>query len=57
MVASVPTGAALTPAGDHIEVNDRPLQRAEPNAALLAVVTGSNFNPRALHLIDVASWS
>ena len=26
-----------------------------PNGALLAVVTGSNFNPRALHLIDVTT--
>ena len=52
----VPTGRALTPAGDHIEVNDRPLGMAlSPNGALMAVVTGSNFNPRALHLIDVAS--
>ena len=52
----VPTGRALTPAGEHIEVNDRPLGMAlSPNGALMAVVTGSNFNPRALHVIDVAS--
>lgn len=52
----VPTGRALTPAGEHIEVNDRPLGMVlSPNGALMAVVTGSNFNPRALHIIDVAS--
>jgi YVTN family beta-propeller protein len=52
----VPTGRALTPAGTHIEVNDRPLGMVlSPDGALMAVVTGSNFNPRALHLIDVAT--
>src|ERR1700730_11599717 len=50
----VPTGQALTPAGDHIEVSDRPLGMiVNPAGNLLAVVTGSNFNPRSLHLIDV----
>src|SRR5262249_52691770 len=50
----VPTGQTLTPAGTHIEVNDRPLGMVvSPNGALLAVVTGSNFNPRALHIIDL----
>jgi YVTN family beta-propeller protein len=50
----VPNGQTLTPAGIHIEVNDRPLGMViSPNGATLAVVTGSNFNPRALHLIDV----
>ena len=50
----VPNGQRLTPAGTHIEVNDRPLGMVlSPNHRLLAVVTGSNFNPRALHLIDV----
>lgn len=50
----VPNGQQLTPAGTHIEVNDRPLGMVlSPNHRLLAVVTGSNFNPRALHLIDV----
>ena len=54
----VPTGRALTPAGSHIEVNDRPLGMVlSPDGALLAVVTGSNFNPRALHLIDAATRS
>src|SRR6266850_7834207 len=50
----VPNGQALTPAGAHIEVNDRPLGMVlHQSGNLLAVVTGSNFNPRALHLIDV----
>jgi YVTN family beta-propeller protein len=50
----VPNGQTLTPIGSHIEVNDRPLGMVvSPNGALLAVVTGSNFNPRALHLIDI----
>jgi YVTN family beta-propeller protein len=52
----IPTGQALTPAGRHVEVNDRPLGMVlSPNGELLAVVTGSNFDPRALHLIDVKS--
>ena len=52
----IPTGQALTPAGHHIEVNDRPLGMVvSPNGELLAVVTGSNFAPRALHIIDVRS--
>src|SRR5499426_2639871 len=50
----VPTGQTLTPAGTHIEVNDRPLGMVKsPNGSLLAVVTGSNFNSRALHIIDL----
>jgi YVTN family beta-propeller protein len=50
----VPNGQLLSPAGTHIEVNDRPLGMVlAPDRATLAVVTGSNFNPRALHLIDV----
>jgi hypothetical protein len=52
----IPTGQALTPVGHHIEVNDRPLGMVpSPDGELLAVVTGSNFNPRALHIIDVKS--
>src|SRR5262245_19395402 len=52
----VPNGQQLTPAGTHIDVNDRPLGMAlSPNRQLLAVVTGSNFNPRELHLIDLNS--
>ena len=49
----VPTGQALTPAGDHIEVSDRPLGMVlSPNGELMAVVTGSNFGTRSLHIID-----
>jgi YVTN family beta-propeller protein len=52
----VPNGQLLTPAGAHIEVNDRPLGMVlSPDRRTVAVVTGSNFNSRALHLIDVAS--
>lgn len=54
----IPTGQAITPAGQHIEVNDRPLGMAlSPDGRSLAVVTGSNFSPRALHVIDVSSRS
>src|SRR5262245_24582511 len=50
----VPNGQTLTPTGTHIEVNDRPLSMVvSPNGSLLAVVTGSNFRPRALHIIDL----
>lgn len=50
----MPDGQLLSPAGVHIEVNDRPLGMVfAPDRRTLAVVTGSNFNPRALHLIDV----
>src|SRR5262245_53827627 len=49
----VPNGQQLTPAGTHVEVNDRPLGMVlSPDRRSLAVVTGSNFNTRALHLID-----
>lgn len=49
----VPTGQRLTPAGRHIEVDDRPLGMVlSPDGAKLAVVTGSNFAPRALHILD-----
>src|SRR5262249_3229067 len=52
----IPTGQLLAPMGSHITVNDRPLGMAlSPDGGTLAVVTGSNFNPRALHLIDVES--
>src|SRR5260370_11743996 len=55
-VILIPTGQALTPAGEHIEVNDRPLGMVlNPAGNLLPVVTGSNFNPRALHIIHVNS--
>ena len=50
----IPTGQALTPAGEHIEVSDRPLGMVlSPNGALMAVVTGANFGTRSLHIIDV----
>lgn len=49
----IPTGQRLTPAGAHIEVADRPLGMSfSPDGKRLAVATGSNFAPRALHLID-----
>ena len=49
----IPTGQRLTPAGHHVEVNDRPLGMVlSPDGARLAVVTGSNFAPRALHIVD-----
>jgi YVTN family beta-propeller protein len=52
----IPTGQLLRPAGTHIQVNDRPLGMSlSPDGRTLAVATGSNFNPDALHLIDVAS--
>src|SRR6185295_10547184 len=52
----VPNGQTLTPAGTHINVNDRPLGMVvSPDSSLLAVVTGSNFSPRALHIIDLAT--
>jgi YVTN family beta-propeller protein len=51
----VPTGQVLTPAGGHVEVSDRPLGMVlSPDGKSLAVVTGSNFAPRSLHLIDAA---
>src|SRR5215470_16602523 len=50
----VPNGQLLTPAGTHIDVDDRPLGMVvSPDGTLLAVVTGSNFSARALHLIDI----
>jgi YVTN family beta-propeller protein len=52
----VPNGQRLTPAGTHLEVNDRPLGMVlSPDRRTVAVVTGSNFGSRALHLIDLAS--
>src|ERR1700730_7740660 len=52
----IPTGQLLRPAGTHVQVNDRPLGMSlSPDGQTLAVATGSNFNPNALHLIDVAS--
>src|SRR5262245_25709130 len=52
----VPNGQLLSPAGTHIEVKDRPLGIVlSPDRRTIAVVTGSNFGQRALHLIDAAS--
>jgi hypothetical protein len=40
----IPIGQRLTPAGVHIEVNDRPLgMKLSPAGDVLAVVTGSNL--------------
>jgi YVTN family beta-propeller protein len=50
----VPTGQTLTPQGTTIAVNDRPLGMVvSPDGTKLAVVTGSNFAARALHIIDM----
>ena len=49
----IPNGQALTPAGDHVEVSDRPLGMVlSPDGALMAVTTGANFGTRSLHIID-----
>ena len=49
----LPTGQRITPAGVRVEVNDRPLGMSlSPDGRWLAVVTGSNFAPRALHILD-----
>src|SRR5512140_3613821 len=54
----VPTGQTITPAGAHIEVADRPLGMAvSPGGDQLAVVTGSNFASRQIHLIDLGKDS
>jgi len=52
----IPTGQRLTPAGRHFEVNDRPLGMVlSPDGKRIAVVTGSNFAPRALHILDASN--
>jgi YVTN family beta-propeller protein len=52
----IPTGQLLRPAGQHIRINDRPLGMSiSPDGQTLAVAAGSNFNPNALHLINVAN--
>lgn len=54
----IPTGQILTPAGRHIEVNDRPLGMAlSPDGRYMVVTTGSNFAPRRIHVIDVTTQS
>ncbi|MFN0100946.1 MAG: bifunctional YncE family protein/alkaline phosphatase family protein [Bryobacteraceae bacterium] len=50
----LPTGQTVRPFGKIIEVNDRPLGVAmSPDGRTAAVVTGSNFAPRALHIVDI----
>jgi YVTN family beta-propeller protein len=50
----VPNGQTITPAGTHIEVNDRPLAIAvSPDGTQAAAATASNFASRALHIIDL----
>ncbi|MBI2689422.1 MAG: bifunctional YncE family protein/alkaline phosphatase family protein [Acidobacteria bacterium] len=52
----LPTGQTVRPFGRIIEVNDRPLGISmSPDGRTAAVVTGSNFAPRALHLVDLSS--
>jgi len=54
----IPTGQLISPAGDHVEVNDRPLGMVvSPDGGTVFVSTGSNFAPRAVHLIDLGSRS
>lgn len=50
----LPSGQTITPAGTQIEVNDRPVGIAvSPDNVHAAVVTGSNFQTRALHILDL----
>lgn len=52
----LPTGQLVAPVGEMIAVNDRPLGlTASPDGRSAAVVTGSNFAPRALHVLDLPS--
>jgi YVTN family beta-propeller protein len=52
----LPTGQTVRALGKIIEVQDRPLGIAmSPDGRLAAVVTGSNFTARALHLVDLQS--
>ena len=52
----LPNGQTITPAGAQIEVNDRPLGIAvSPDGTQAAIATASNFAPRALHIIDLAT--
>ncbi len=54
----LPTGQRIRPAGRHIEVSDRPLgMTLSPDGKTLAVVTGSNFSPRRLHLIATQDYT
>jgi hypothetical protein len=50
----VPNGQTLTPAGTTIGlVASARRMVVSPDGGLLAVVAGSNFSPRALHIIDL----
>jgi YVTN family beta-propeller protein len=52
----LPNGQTITPAGAQVEVNDRPLGIAvSPDGAQAAVATASNFAPRAIHIINLAT--
>ncbi len=52
----IPTGQTVSPAGSHVEVSDRPLGMIKSaDGGLLAVVTGSNFGQRSLHIIDLTT--
>ena len=52
----LPNGQTIVPAGTQIEVNDRPLGIAvSPDGIEAAVATASNFAPRAVHIINLAT--
>ena len=52
----LPNAQTIVPAGSQVEVNDRPLGIAvSPDGTQAAVATASNFAPRALHIVDLAS--
>ena len=52
----LPNGQTIVPAGSQVEVNDRPLGVAvSPDGTQAAVATASNFAPRALHIVDLAT--
>jgi hypothetical protein len=52
----LPNAQTIVPAGSQVEVNDRPLGIAvSPDGTQAAVATASNFAPRALHIVDLAT--
>src|SRR5262245_57057358 len=52
----LPNGQTIVPAGSQVEVGDRPLGIAvSPDGTQAAVATASNFAPRALHIVDLAT--
>jgi len=52
----LPNAQTITPAGTHIEVNDRPLGIAvSPDGTEAAVATASNFASRALYIVKLDS--